>query len=141
MGVSFLRSAFGRLQMGLDQTGMVSGGNPPACFEIPAERPRLQDCAPAADDGKDKNYDGDNQQNVNVRAQHVEADKSKQPQDQKDYENGPQHSFSPYHRSLERTSLSVCAKAIDHSAAFFKKKLPIDKLQWYIAIGNSLYYL
>src|SRR6185437_4488409 len=110
MGVSFLRSAFGRLQMGLDQTGMVSGGNPPACFEIPAERPRLQDCAPAADDGKDKNYDGDNQQNVNVRAQHVEADKSQQPQDQKDYENGPQHSFSPYHQSLDRTSCRSAPK-------------------------------
>jgi hypothetical protein len=69
--------------------------------------PCLKGGTSTADDGKNENNYSDNQKNVDICAQHVEADKAQQPQNKKDYENGPKHGWhSPYRRSLEAVSIN-----------------------------------
>jgi hypothetical protein len=53
----------------------------------------LNNSASTADDGKDENNQCNHKQDMDIRAEYVEADESEQPQDQKNYKNGPQHSF------------------------------------------------
>src|SRR5487761_648783 len=53
----------------------------------------LNDSASSADDCKDENHQCNNKQDMDIRAEYVEADESEQPQDQKNYKNGPQHSI------------------------------------------------
>jgi hypothetical protein len=49
--------------------------------------------ASSADDCEDKNDQCNHKKNMDIRAEYVEADESEQPQDQKNYKDGPQHSF------------------------------------------------
>ena len=53
----------------------------------------LNNSASSADDCKDENNQCNHKQDMDIRAEHVEADESEQPQDQKDYKDGPQHSI------------------------------------------------
>jgi hypothetical protein len=49
--------------------------------------------ASPADDCKDENDQCNDKQDMDIRAEDVEADETEQPQDQKNYKNGPQHLF------------------------------------------------
>jgi hypothetical protein len=53
----------------------------------------LDNSASSADDCKDENNQCNDKQDMDIRAEYVEADETEQPQDQKNYKNGPQHSF------------------------------------------------
>lgn len=55
---------------------------------------RLDYRSSSADDCKDENNQCNDKQDVDIRAEHVEADESEQPQDKKNYKDGPQHSVS-----------------------------------------------
>ena len=53
----------------------------------------LNNSASSADDCKDENHQCNNKEDMDIRAEYVEADESEQPQDQKNYKDCPQHSF------------------------------------------------
>lgn len=53
----------------------------------------LNCAASSADDCKDKDNQCNHEEDMDIRAEYVEADESEQPQDQKNYKDGPQHSF------------------------------------------------
>src|ERR1043166_6899604 len=55
--------------------------------------PLILQGSPAADQLQNEYHEGNHQQNVNVSSQNVEADKSKQPENQQDHKNGPKHNF------------------------------------------------
>src|SRR5947209_7363104 len=54
---------------------------------------RILERPPAANQLQNEHHQGDHQQDVNVRSQNVEADKSKQPEDQQDHKDSPKHNF------------------------------------------------
>jgi hypothetical protein len=61
----------------------------------------LNNSASSANDRKDKNNECNHKEDMDIRTEYVEADESEQPQNQKDYKNGPQHSLCLlYDRSL-----------------------------------------
>jgi hypothetical protein len=57
--------------------------------DIPPER---SDCSAAADQVEDQDYDGNDQQNVDQAASYMKAE-TKQPQNQENYQNRPEHTF------------------------------------------------
>src|SRR5690348_5653701 len=75
---------------------------------IPAgfTRQRLQRST-AADQLQNEHHEGDHQQNVNVSTEHVEPDKSEQPQNQQDYKYCPKHNVL----SVEFVDLSSFGQA------------------------------
>ena len=49
--------------------------------------------SPPANQLQNEHHKGDQKQNVNVSAQHVEADEAKQPENQQDYKDSPKHKY------------------------------------------------
>jgi hypothetical protein len=70
----------------------VEWNDPHECETFHLWVDELNNCPSSADDCKDENDQCNNKQNVDIRAQYVEADEAQQPQDQKNYKDGPQHS-------------------------------------------------
>ena len=56
---------------------------------------KLSERSPSLDDANQYNDDSDNQQDMNESANRIATDESQKPQNQENYEDGPQHLNSP----------------------------------------------